>query len=121
LTKTILIVEKNKLNLKLFNDILQVNFYKTLLTLDEREAIDLAREYNPNLIIMNIQMYGISSLEITKEIKADEQLKDTPIIAVSALAMKNDEKKIRSSGCDGFISKPISIPHFLETINNFLN
>ena len=121
MNKTILIVENNKLNMKLFNDLLQVNFYKTVQTLDEREAIDLAREHHPDLIIMNIKSRGISGLEVTKRIKADEDLKDIPIIAVTALAMKNDEREILNGGCDGYISKPISIPQFLKTIDSFLS
>jgi two-component system, cell cycle response regulator DivK len=121
LTKTILIVENDELNLKLFNDILQVNFYKTVQTLDEREAIDLAREHHPDLIIMDIQSRGISGLEVTSMLKADEDLRDIPIIAVSALAMKNDERNILNGGCDGYISKPISIPQFLKSINSYLS
>ena len=121
MTKTILIVENNKLNLKLFNDILQVNFYETVQTLDEREAINLAREHNPDLIIMDIQLRGILGLEVTTMIKADEDLRDIPIIAVSALAMKDDERNILIGGCDGYISKPISIPQFLKSINSYLS
>jgi two-component system, cell cycle response regulator DivK len=120
-TKTILIVENNKLNLKLFNDILQVNAYKTVQTSDEREAIDLAREHQPDLIIMDIQSRGISGLEVTSMIKADADLRGIPIIAVTALAMKNDERNILNGGCDGYISKPISIPQFLKAINNYLS
>ena len=120
MTKTILIVESDELNLKLFNDILQVHSYKTVLTLDERLSIDLAREHSPDLIIMGIQMPSNSSLEITKVIKADDALKKIPILAVTALAMKDDEKKHRNSGCDGYLTKPISIPQFIETIHNLL-
>ena len=121
MTKNILIVENNQLNLKLFNDILQVNTYGTVLSLDECQAFDLAHKYNPDLIVMNIQKPSSSSLEITKLIKSDDSLKEIPIIAVTALAMKNDEKKIRNAGCDGYISKPISITEFLNTIKNFLS
>ena len=121
MTKTILIVENNKSDLKLFNDILQVNFYETVQTLDEREAVDLAREHQPDLIIMDIQSRGLSGLEVTSMIKANEDLRDIPIIAVSALAMKDDEKNILNSGCDVYISKPISIPQFLKTINGYLS
>lgn len=120
LTKNILIVENNELNLKFFNDILQVNSYETVLALNLGETIDLAREHHPDLIVMNIQIPITSSLKIIKLIKADDRLKEIPIIAVTALATKNDEEKIRNDGCDGFVSKPISIPQFLETINSFL-
>ena len=121
MTKTILIVENNKLNLKLFNDILQVNFYETVQTLDEREAIGLARKHHPDLIIMDIQSRGISGLGVTSMIKADADLRDIPIIAVTALAMKGDERNILNGGCDGYISKPISIPQFLKAISNYLS
>ena len=107
--------------MKLFNDILQVNFYETVQTLDEREAVDLAREHHPDLIIMDIQSRGISDLGVTSIIKADEDLRDIPIIAVTALAMKNDEKNILNGGCDGYISKPISIPQFLKVIDSYLS
>jgi two-component system cell cycle response regulator DivK len=118
--KTILIVEDNELNMKLFNDILQAHGYETLQTLDGREAVVLAREYHPDLILMDIQLPDISGLKATKTIKSDDDLKDIPIIAVTAFAMKDDEQKIRNGGCEGYIAKPISIPKFLETINSFL-
>ena len=120
MTKNILIVENNELNLKFFNDILQVNSYETVPALNQCETIDLARKHHPDLIVMNIQIPITSSLRIIKLIKADDRLKEIPIIAVAALATKNDEKKIRNDGCDGYVSKPISIPQFLETINSFL-
>jgi two-component system cell cycle response regulator DivK len=121
MAKTILIVEDNELNMKLFNDILQANGYETAQALDGREAIVLAREHHPDLILMDIQLPDISGLEVTKLMKADDDLKDIPIIAVTAFAMKGDDKKIRDGGCEGYITKPVSIPKFLETINTFLN
>ena len=121
MTKTILIVENNRLDLKLFNDILQVNFYETVQTLDDREAIDLAREHHPDLIIMDIQSRGITGLQATTMIKADKDLQHIPVIAVTALAMNDDERKILNSGCDGYISKPISIHSFLKAINSYLS
>jgi len=120
MAKTILIVEDNELNMKLFNDLLQAHGYETVQTMDGREAIGLAREHNPNLILMDIQLPEISGLEVTKMIKADDDLKDIPVIAVTAFAMKGDEEKIREGGCEGYIAKPISVPKFLETITSFL-
>jgi two-component system cell cycle response regulator DivK len=119
--KTVLIVEDNELNMKLFNDILQAHGYETVQTLHGREAIDLAREHHPDLILMDIQLPDISGLEVTRIIKSEDDLKDIPVIAVTAFAMKDDEKKIRDGGCEGYVAKPISIPKFLETINTFLN
>ena len=121
MAKTILIVEDNELNMRLFNDILQVHGYETVQTLDGREAISLAREHHPDLILMDIQLPNISGLEVTKIIKADDDLKNIPVIAVTAFAMKDDEKKIQDAGCEGYISKPISIPKFMESINTFLS
>ena len=121
MAKTILIFEKNELNLKLFNDILQANSYKTILTSDERNSLSLAKVHHPDLIIMGIQFPSASDLEVAKLMKSDDILSTTPIIAVTALTMKHDEEKIRNCGCDGYITKPISIPEFLDTIQSFLN
>ncbi len=118
--KTILIVEDNDLNMKLFNDLLQANGYDTVQTKDGRKAMELAREHLPDLILMDIQLPEISGLEITKMIKEDDKLKDIPVVAVTAFAMKGDEEKIREGGCEGYIAKPISVPSFLETIAKFL-
>jgi two-component system cell cycle response regulator DivK len=121
MAKTILIVEDNDLNMKLFNDLLQAHGYGTLQTKDGREALNLAKEHRPDLILMDIQLPEISGLDITKMIKSDDDLKHTPVIAVTAFAMKGDEEKIREGGCDGYIAKPISVPNFLETVAKFLD
>ena len=118
--KKILIVEDNELNMKLFHDLLEVHGYSTLQTKDGREALDLAREHRPDLILMDIQLPEVSGLEVTKWIKADDDLKDIPVIAVTAFAMKGDEEKIRSGGCEAYIAKPISENSFLETIQTVL-
>ncbi|MCW8835220.1 MAG: response regulator [Rhodospirillales bacterium] len=119
--KKILIVEDNELNMKLFNDLLQAHGYDTIQTNDGRDALALAQENRPDLILMDIQLPEISGLDVTKMIKADDDLKDTPVIAVTAFAMKGDEEKIREGGCDGYIAKPISVPQFLETVAKFLS
>ena len=77
-------------------------------TKDGREALQLAREHRPDLILMDIQLPEVSGLEVTKWIKADDELKSIPVIAVTAFAMKGDEEKIRSGGCEAYIAKPIS-------------
>ncbi|NQV48598.1 MAG: response regulator [Rhodospirillaceae bacterium] len=119
--KTILIVEDNELNMKLFNDLLQAHGYDTVQTMDGRKAMDLAREHHPDLILMDIQLPEISGLDVTKMLKADDELKGIPVIAVTAFAMKGDEEKIREGGCEGYIAKPISVPDFLQTISAFLD
>lgn len=121
MAKTILIVEDNDLNMKLFNDLLQAHGYNTLQTKDGREALTLAKENHPDLILMDIQLPEVSGLEITKMLKEDESLKAIPVIAVTAFAMKGDEEKIREGGCEGYIAKPISVANFLQTVAKFLN
>ncbi len=118
--KKILIIEDNELNMKLFHDLLEVHGYTTLQTKDGREVLQLAREHRPDLILMDIQLPEVSGLEVTKWIKADDDLKSIPVIAVTAFAMKGDEEKIRSGGCEAYIAKPISVNSFLETIQTVL-
>ena len=120
MTKTILIVEDNELNMKLFNDLLEANGYDTVGTADGQEVLGLTKEHHPDLILMDIQLPNISGIEATQIIKAEDDLKHIPVIAVTALAMEEDEEKIRQGGCEGYISKPISIPSFLETVARFI-
>ena len=121
MAKTVLIVEDNDLNMKLFNDLLQANGYQTLQTKDGREAVDIARAHHPDLILMDIQLPEISGLEITRILKEDGDLRGIPVIAVTAFAMKGDEEKIREGGCEGYIAKPISVANFLQTVARFLD
>lgn len=119
--KKILIVEDNELNMKLFHDLLEVHGYSTLQTRDGREALEIAREHHPDLILMDIQLPEVSGLEVTKWIKEDDELKSIPVIAITAFAMKGDEEKIRDGGCEAYIAKPISVANFLQTIEEVLN
>jgi two-component system cell cycle response regulator DivK len=118
--KTVLIVEDNELNMKLFHDLLDAHGYRTLQTRDGIDALKLAREHRPNLILMDIQLPEVSGLEVTKWLKDDEALREIPVIAVTAFAMKGDEERIRQGGCEAYISKPISIGTFLETVRRHL-
>jgi two-component system cell cycle response regulator DivK len=120
MAKTVLIVEDNDLNMKLFNDLLQANGYRTLQTKDGRDAVEMTRHHRPDLILMDIQLPEISGLDVTRMIKEDAELKAIPVIAVTAFAMKGDEEKIRNGGCEGYIAKPISVAHFLETVARFI-
>ncbi len=120
MSKTVLIVEDNELNMKLFHDLLEAQGYDTLQTKDGREALQLAREHHPDLVLMDIQLPEVSGLEVTKWIKEDEKLRDIPVIAVTAFAMKGDEEKIRQGGCEAYIAKPISVSEFLETVQKFI-
>jgi len=119
--KTILIVEDNELNMKLFRDLLQAHGYETLQTKNGQEALALAREHHPDLIIMDIQLPEVSGLEVTRWIKSDESIHDIPIVAVTAFAMKGDEEKIREGGCEAYIAKPITVTQFIDTVKRFVN
>jgi two-component system cell cycle response regulator DivK len=120
MTKTVLIVEDNELNMKLFHDLLDAHGYQTLQTRDGMEALELARQHRPDLILMDIQLPEVSGLEVTKWLKEDDKLRDIPVVAVTAFAMKGDEERIREGGCEAYISKPISVATFLETIRHFV-
>jgi two-component system cell cycle response regulator DivK len=120
-SKTVLIVEDNELNMKLFNDLLEAHGYFTLQTKDGVEALRMARTHRPDLILMDIQLPEVSGLEVTKWLKEDDDLRSIPIIAVTAFAMKGDEQKIRDGGCEAYIAKPISVASFMSTVERFLS
>ena len=116
----ILIVEDNKTDARLIRDLLERYGYETLQTGDGFEAMKLALECLPDLILMDIQLPEISGLDVTRRLKGDEQSQNIPIIAVTALAMGWHEKETLDSGCDAYISKPISIFDLLHTVGSFL-
>jgi two-component system, cell cycle response regulator DivK len=120
MTKTVMIVEDNELNMKLFNDLLEAKGYQTIQTRNGMDALGLAREHVPDLILMDIQLPEVSGLEVTKWLKEDDRLHAIPVIAVTAFAMKGDEERIRKGGCEAYISKPISVSKFLETIETYI-
>ena len=115
-----MIVEDNELNMKLFNDLLEANGYRTIKTRNGLEALDLARKHRPDLILLDIQLPEVSGLEVTKWLKEDDELHAIPVIAVTAFAMKGDEERIRQGGCEAYISKPISVSKFIETVKSYL-
>ena len=118
--KKVLIVEDNELNMKLFRDLLEAQDYQVLETREGLQALTLARQHRPDLILMDIQLPEISGLEVTKWLKEDDDLRGIPVIAVTAFAMKGDEERIREGGCEAYLSKPISVMSFLETIRGYL-
>jgi two-component system, cell cycle response regulator DivK len=120
MSKCVMIVEDNDLNMKLFNDLLEANGYRTIKTRNGLEALDLAREHRPDLILMDIQLPEVSGLEVTKWLKEDDELHPIPVIAVTAFAMKGDEERIRQGGCEAYISKPISVSQFVETVKSYI-
>ena len=101
-------------------DLLDAHGYKTLQTRNGMEALALAREHRPDLILMDIQLPEVSGLEVTKWLKEDDQLRQIPVVAVTAFAMKGDEERIREGGCEAYISKPISVTMFLDTVRQFI-
>ncbi len=121
LPKTVLIVEDNELNMKLFRDLLEAHGYNTLEARTGPEALKLAADHVPDLILMDIQLPEFSGLEVTKKIKSNEALTDIPVIAVTAFAMKGDEERIRQGGCEDYIAKPISVVSFLEKVKRYLD
>jgi two-component system cell cycle response regulator DivK len=116
----ILVVEDNELNLKLFCDLLRAHAYEVEPVRDGREALATARSFAPDLIVMDIQMPHISGLELIEQIKADDDLKPIPIMAVTAYAAKGDEERIRDAGAEGYVSKPISVLRFVEAVRTLL-
>ncbi|MFC3711846.1 response regulator [Sphingoaurantiacus capsulatus] len=120
MTKTILVVEDNDLNMKLFCDLLEAHGYATIPTRDGKGVVELVRERRPDLILMDIQLPEVSGLDITRSLKNEPALASIPVIAVTAFALKGDEERIRQGGCDAYIAKPISVVRFIETIRQFV-
>jgi CheY-like chemotaxis protein/SAM-dependent methyltransferase len=116
----ILVVEDNELNLRLFCDILRAHGYEAAPVRDGREAVDQARAFVPDLVIMDIQMPYISGLEIIEQLKADAALAPIPVMAVTAYAARGDEDRIRDAGAEGYVSKPISVIRFVEAVRALL-
>lgn len=115
--KSVLVVEDNELNMKLFRDLLDAFGYDTFECRDGARAIDLAREHKPSLIIMDIQLPEVSGLDITRWIKDDPELAHIPILAVTAFAMRSDEQRVMEAGCEAYLSKPIQISSFMRAVS----
>ena len=120
MAKTVLIVEDNELNMKLFHDLLEAQGYQTLRTGEGLAAFNLAKAHVPDLIVMDIQLPAISGLEVTRWLKEEATTAHIPVVAVTAFAMKGDEERIRDGGCEAYLAKPISVATFLETIRQLL-
>ena len=118
--KTVLVIEDNTLNMKLFTDLLRATGRRAVENRDGRNVIEQARAEKPDLILMDIQLPGVSGLDITVALKADAGLRGIPVVVVTAFASQADEERIRACGCDGYISKPISVSSFLGTVQQFL-
>ena len=118
--KVVLVIEDNESNMRLLNDLLQAQGYRTLQARNGRDGFEIACQHHPDLILMDVQLPDVSGLEVTAWLKNDDAAKSIPIVAVTAFAMFGDEKKILDAGCDAYISKPITVPDFIETIEGAL-
>ena len=116
----ILVVEDNELNLKLFCDLLRAHGFDAEPVRDGRDALDRARDFSPDLVVMDIQMPHVSGLELIEQMKSDAELKSTPVMAVTAYAAKGDEERIRDAGAEGYVSKPISVIRFVDAVQGLL-
>ncbi|MDQ2891724.1 MAG: response regulator [Pseudomonadota bacterium] len=117
MAKRVLVVEDNELNLKLFCDLLRAHEFVAEPVRDGREAVERARAVLPDLVVMDIQMPHVTGYELILELKADEALRAIPIMAVTAYAGREDEDRIRAAGADAYVSKPISLARFMDTVN----
>jgi two-component system cell cycle response regulator DivK len=116
----ILIVEDNALNIKLFCDLLAAHGHQPEAVTDSRFALDAARQFSPDLVITDIQLPHISGLELIRMMRTDEKLADVPIMAVTAYSAQGDEERIRDAGAQAYVSKPISVVRFAETVDQLL-
>jgi CheY-like chemotaxis protein len=118
--KTILVVEDNKLNMKLVKGLIKIGKYRMLEANDAESGIEQIHEQRPDLVLMDIQLPGMDGISATKIIKEDPELKDIPIVALTSYAMQGDEEKALAAGCTGYITKPIDTRNFLETVSQYL-
>jgi two-component system cell cycle response regulator DivK len=118
--KRILIVEDNELNLKLLHDILEAHGYSIIATGEGEQGLALARDYRPDLILMDLQLPDISGLDAVRQLKQHEETRNIPIVAVTAFAMVGDERKALMGGCDAYVAKPIALRDFLDMVERFI-
>ena len=116
----VLVVEDNELNLKLFHDLLMINNHEVIISKDGLNIVEMVIELVPDLILMDIQLADISGIDLIRALKKNLKTKKIPIIAITAFAMKNDEIRISESGCDLYLSKPVSIDNFFLSVERFI-
>ena len=119
-SRTILIVEDNELNMKLWNDVLEAQGYSLLKTAFGAEALRIAREHQPHLILLDIRLPDISGYDVARRLKGDETTRSIPVIALTAFAQTEHQREALASGCDGYISKPVNVLNFLQTIKTWI-
>ncbi|MGE5271750.1 MAG: response regulator [Thiohalocapsa sp.] len=116
----ILIVEDNELNMKLLHDVLEVHGYATITAREGHTALALARDMQPQLILMDLQLPDISGLEAVRRLKSDPATSAIPVVAVTAFAMVGAAEKALAGGCDGYVAKPIQLRDFLDLVKRFV-
>jgi two-component system cell cycle response regulator DivK len=116
----ILIVEDNEKNMKLVRDVLQFKGYQTIEAVNGTDGVRLARERKPDLVLMDIQLPDIDGITALGQIRADPETKAIPVVAVSASVMPDDQQRIAASGFDAFVTKPINVKQFVETVERFV-
>ncbi len=121
MTKRILVVEDNDLNRKLFCDVLQAGGFAVEPVADGNLAIERARAFTPNLVVMDIQLQDVSGLDLIAMLKHDADLSGVPVLAVTAYAGKGDEQRIRDSGAEGYLAKPVSIGPFMAAVKGLVD
>lgn len=121
MAKTVMIVEDNPLHMKLFTDILEAQGYDTLRTADAENFLELAREHHPDLILLDVRLPFVSGLDLLARIKEESDLKDIPVVAVTAAADEWERDEYLNRGFADFLPKPIAIPNFLRTVAEFID
>ncbi|MBB4155693.1 two-component system cell cycle response regulator DivK [Sphingomonas jinjuensis] len=120
MAKRVLVVEDNELNLKLFCDLLRAHDYVAEPVRDGREAVERARDFAPDLIIMDIQMPHVTGYELILQLKADGGLQQIPVMAVTAYSGREDEERIRGAGAESYVAKPISLMRFMDAVQSLI-
>ena len=120
MAKRILVVEDNDLNRKLFCDVLKANGYEVVPVADGQNVAGTARRFDPDLVIMDIQLPNISGIDLIAQLKTESMFAETPILAVTAYAGKGDEERIRDAGAADYLAKPVSIGPFMAAVRALL-
>ncbi len=116
--QVVLVVEDNEKNMKLFRDVLQASGYETLEATTGEDAVDLATEHVPDLVLMDVQLPGIDGLEALARLRSDDRTKELSVIALTAQAMAGDRERFLKAGFDGYISKPVNVPEFISAVKS---
>ena len=120
MTKTVLVVEDNDLNMMLFTELLEMEGHRVLQATDGARGLAMAREHRPDLILMDVHLPEISGLDVTRRLKADAGLRHIPIVVLTGFTTDSDRQQALQAGCSGFLGKPVSLPVFQKTVKQFI-